>query len=71
MNSCPHCNSQLRDFWWETQLPQAKWTKEQASMTAAKQAAMQAWRNYHGKEQELQRSLNTNQSSKLYGRYEP
>jgi hypothetical protein len=46
VNSCPHCNSQLRDFWWETQLPQSKWTQEQTLRTQAKREALDAYRRY-------------------------
>lgn len=46
MNACPHCNSHLRDFWWETQIPQAKWTAEQHARTQARQEALRAYKRY-------------------------
>jgi hypothetical protein len=46
MNTCPHCNARLRDFWWETQLPQSKWTQEQILRTQAKRDALIAYKRY-------------------------
>lgn len=42
-NSCPHCGSHLQPYWWETQLPQFRWSKEQAAATAQRQEAAKQW----------------------------
>jgi hypothetical protein len=41
--TCPHCRQPLEDYWWETRLPQSRWTKQQAAASAQRQRAVEEW----------------------------
>lgn len=42
---CTNCRSDLPPYWWETRLPQATWTEEQARATANRQQSELAYRS--------------------------
>jgi hypothetical protein len=46
---CPHCQSHLPDYWWETNLPQHRWTEQQRQSSAQRQRAQLAYQNAMGR----------------------
>lgn len=45
-DQCPHCGSSLPDYWWERNVPQFKWTAEQAAASSQRQQAELRYREF-------------------------
>lgn len=50
---CPHCRSVLPDYWWEKQLPQHRWTTQQAVATSVRQQSAEQYQKMLERMQEV------------------